>query len=1332
MGRNSMSQWHMNRLGLVDFWCYENEEFSFQNGHMLLRGSNGSGKSVTMQSFIPLLLDGNRSSERLDPFGTRSRKMETYLIDENSDRDERIGYLYLEFKRQETDLYMTIGMGLRARKNKSLDVWYFVIEDNRRVNIDFSLIEHHLTLTKKQLENILGSQVINSQGEYMRKVNDVLFGFSQIDDYKDAIDLLLQLRSPKLSNSLSPAKINEILAKSLQPLSEDDLRPMSEAITNMDNLQDELENLKTSLKAAQKISQSYDIYNRAILLDKWNKYHREDERLKTIQKEIGHQHEELKNIQMHYQDIQKELSQNQIKLEVIVQEKQTLLNPQMEKIHQESLEMKERVQTLSLQIKQKKEQVEIKEHKYIDLKNDIEKYENRRDHAQQQANEEVKCLDAIYETFPFSEHIAFKETWKHDNDFEWSYTKQRLKEENKQVEALFTLYHQYDRYLEQISDLEEQIIQHDDQLSLIHQQENEAKKKYQDMIQDYQEYFHHYHDQNQILKLSLDDLTQMKQFLIDYEIHHDYGQIYEIVHQRYIHLYEHMTKNKGTIQFELYQLKKQYEDIFIEYHSWLEKKDFEPQRDILSIKQRQYLKQQDIDHIPLYQLLDFEESLSQDERNTIEELLSQLKLLDALLVEQQYRAAIESLQQQGHDYYLWTQFPLKTLQSIKIHWPFDQQQLQHILKQLGISKELSIDITENSFSIGSLYGTLDHGQESQLIGYERRQLLRQRMIDQLTQKKNDLNQRIQSQEEHIQKIDAQIQTLKYEMESFRNGDTLKDSYQAMEYLQKEATLIEKRMDQLLDSKQQLTQKNQMIFQDIRQESEKILVEPSYEALKYRKEDIESYANHLETFKEFFVQKQQNQKLLEIETDKMNDLTEDLDQLRYDVDQLQHQEEVCEGRLVVLEQELQQAGYQQQHQKLEQIEQEIKRLETIIRENDTTLGKLEAQQHYCQESLNSMNDQHEQQNQLRTIYDEIFKQELQYGLVVENKEQFEQIVRQLSSSKMNKSVSEYLAHLQSVFFEQASYLSQYHLMHEIAPLCHQVDDVDSHFMIKANHQGRKIPFYQLIQILQERIETQKLLIVDEDRHIFEEILVNTIGRKIRMRIQSSQRWVEKMERYMHDMNTSSGLQLGLKWRSKKALDEDELDTQELVSLLEKDYRILKESDRQKISQHFRFKIESARRLSLDDNTTASFYQLIKDVMDYRQWFEFTLYAKKPHENRKELTNRVFYSYSGGEKALVMYVPLFSAVAAKFESARDDAPHLIALDEAFAGVDENNIDNLFALIEKFGFDYIMNSQFLWGDYPSCRSLAIYELFRPNNAPFVTKVAYLWNGHKRKMIV
>ena len=43
------------------------------------------------------------------------------------------------------------------------------------------------------------------------------------------------------------------------------------------------------------------------------------------------------------------------------------------------------------------------------------------------------------------------------------------------------------------------------------------------------------------------------------------------------------------------------------------------------------------------------------------------------------------------------------------------------------------------------------------------------------------------------------------------------------------------------------------------------------------------------------------------------------------------------------------------------------------------------------------------------------------------------IKQLASKiKITKSVNEYATSLQGVFFEQASYLSQYHLTHEVMP------------------------------------------------------------------------------------------------------------------------------------------------------------------------------------------------------------------------------------------------------------------------------------------------------------
>ena len=125
------------KIGLLNFWLYDEEEFSFFDGKLLLRGENGSGKSVTMQSFIPLILDGNKSPKRLDTFGSSDKHIEYYLLGENNEKEDSTGYLYMEFCNTDTSEYITIGMGVRARTGKNTDFFGFALKDGRRVNHDF-------------------------------------------------------------------------------------------------------------------------------------------------------------------------------------------------------------------------------------------------------------------------------------------------------------------------------------------------------------------------------------------------------------------------------------------------------------------------------------------------------------------------------------------------------------------------------------------------------------------------------------------------------------------------------------------------------------------------------------------------------------------------------------------------------------------------------------------------------------------------------------------------------------------------------------------------------------------------------------------------------------------------------------------------------------------------------------------------------------------------------------------------------------------------------------------------------------------------------------------
>ncbi|MFK4997071.1 hypothetical protein ACI2OX_04255 [Bacillus sp. N9] len=53
--------------------------------------------------------------------------MEDYLLGEKEvvDRDERTGYLFIEYKKWGTDQYVTTGIGMQARRNKGIKSWYF-------------------------------------------------------------------------------------------------------------------------------------------------------------------------------------------------------------------------------------------------------------------------------------------------------------------------------------------------------------------------------------------------------------------------------------------------------------------------------------------------------------------------------------------------------------------------------------------------------------------------------------------------------------------------------------------------------------------------------------------------------------------------------------------------------------------------------------------------------------------------------------------------------------------------------------------------------------------------------------------------------------------------------------------------------------------------------------------------------------------------------------------------------------------------------------------------------------------------------------------------------
>lgn len=224
-----MDRWKMNKLGFLNFWLYDQEEFSLSDGHILLRRNNAAGKSITTQSFVPFILDGDRRPERLDPFGSRDRKMEFYLLGDG-EQEESTGYLCLEFRKSGTEECRTVGVGMRAQRGKGIDFWGFCLCDGRRigpggVQLYEKMDGKNLPLSKQRLRNLVGNQDCwaESPTKYKEMVNDQIFGFRDIRQYDQLVQLLIQVRTPKLSKDFRPSLVKGILNNSLQVLTDDDL-----------------------------------------------------------------------------------------------------------------------------------------------------------------------------------------------------------------------------------------------------------------------------------------------------------------------------------------------------------------------------------------------------------------------------------------------------------------------------------------------------------------------------------------------------------------------------------------------------------------------------------------------------------------------------------------------------------------------------------------------------------------------------------------------------------------------------------------------------------------------------------------------------------------------------------------------------------------------------------------------------------------------------------------------------------------------------------------------------------------------------------------------------
>ncbi|OIN67631.1 TIGR02680 family protein [Exiguobacterium sp. KRL4] len=1351
-----MNKWELNRAGLFNFWYYDDEILDFKDGKLLLRGTNGSGKSVTMQSLLPVLLDGRYTAKRLDPFGSHSRKMVDYLLGEKevSKIEERTGYLFLEYKRKNTEQYITTGIRLQAKRGKDIHFTGFVITDGRRIREDFQLYEtvrstngsEKRPLSRIELKNRIGDGgvVVTTQKEYKELVNRYVFGFDDIVAYDDLIKLLIELRSPKLSKDFKPTVIYDILEAALPALSEDDLISLSESLEQMDQTEQQMEQLEREVNAIQKIKTAYQEYEERLMLDQveqWEKIVKERKKEETQLEHESREIKELSDLLIAHTHEQEELT---IKYKVAQDSRMELSRHEVFRWQNDKLTKT----TLRNRLIEKQTGRERDKEREEDKRRQLMKDKNEKSFLVQQLiekqHDQIDEIDYEAQESAFSLHETYAKAYLRQEDgFSFGTWKGMARQHEERLGTLF-------EHLREVTELQSRYVEKTRQAS-------EVEETVDQLRNDADKWSGVQHTERQRIVEHLYNWSDQVAFSVSADSTRQFIRVLEDV--PHLTSYEKVKAPFWTqIQQENFELKTEHhqavqvsESLFAEKQLLEEKRDRlvneeedpEPVRDLQRQAARAALQKKGHVHAPLYEVTSFRSQVPPETALRIERVLMASGLLDALI--------LETDRPVEHDDVLYPQ-SIQTGETLFDYLEVDAEQIklpreriEQILKSIAIhtNTEVTLDFDQVTYRFGALHGHAHDHERVCYIGKEARQRHRAQLVHDLNTDILSFTKQLEEQEKTLKDLQMKLaQNDQWWNEFPKEDDLLEATHQLGEtkrFLTGHEDILERLEKERTALNQSLRQKNAKIIE----ETNEMSIDRTMEAYQHAQKLIRDYIDAVETCTRRHTEIRQLEERIVERTEQIEE-QEQVIQLVHEewVDVTQERTKV-EYEIQALEEQLKLLGAEEIEQKIKELVLEITQSEERMALLSKEIGTYTEREKNLIEQRKTRQQQLEFLRKLEQLWQENMKNEWKNVQSTDkgNLTSWKEHVKTFTLRERSR-LEERLTKL---FNETQSDLIEYR-MRQSNPrrslpeweeavievgnrsLLNEWQRAFSRILFQFELHGNQVLPDELFQEIFLEYTLQQDRLSALDRQLYEDILLDSVGKMLRAKIHNAKQWTKNMKELMENQDTSSGLKFSIKWIPKTADSEQEMDTKDLVSLLEQDAKLLKDEDFDRITSHFRSRIQFAKQMMIESGEGQTLLQVLQNVLDYRKWFSFELWYVRPNEPKRELKNDAFFKFSGGEKAMAMYVPLFTACYSRYQKAKQDAPYIISLDEAFAGVDENNISEMFEVVEALGFNYIMNSQVLWGDYATVSSLAIAELLRPKNANFVTVMRYEWDGISR----
>jgi uncharacterized protein (TIGR02680 family) len=1320
-----------SRAGIINLWDYRDEEFLFVDGWLVLRGPNGSGKTKALEVLFPFVLDGRIEPRRLNPFASEDRTMKSNLLY----RGQEVAHAYVWMEFSNGDSYVTIGIGLRAHRHvDKVSRWHFVADG--RVGVDLSLLDaDDRPLSRKDMVAQLGPEAVtDSPEEYRRLVDARLFGLGPAR-YEQMLDLVLTLRKPQLAKDLNPVELSRTLQRGLRPIDEHLVVEAAGSFDDMEAVARTLEGLVAADTAATGFLAVYSTYLRtharaaadALTARRTVVAQRRDgldaavrslaaasgaeesarERLavaeavpgrlrahlESLKSSAAYQsHEQLADLERHVHD----LSRAAAAAAAMVETERTAFGRRRGELERSGAEVRDaRAAARRLA---------------ADLALDAEaagiswSAEDAGAAVAQRASALVAARRD--DVRAVREHAARSAQAQRDHE--------HAAREAAAARAAVEEAEQRER------DAEAAVA--------------DARRRVRGVVGDWAR-----GHQNMLAELDLPGLPETLAAAVD--------RVGEVGAETLREVYTSATAAAVTsrrdrlaaLRSRRSELDARREEIRAERERIAAQHDDAPPAVLTRPAARDGRP-----GAPLWRLVRFTDGVAEADAAGIEAALHAAGLLDAW-VHPETAATVAALADSLQDGYL---APLavdrrpsgRTLAEVLVaeeQHDVPVSQIAAVLASIALADVVNLE-AEARTTVGAA-GQYTHGvtvgrytkAAPEYIGATARAARRAARIA-------ERDRLLTGLDDEIGALDRERDTVHLLLSTVEHAETalpaLTPVHEALRDLDRAAATLRARQEAAVAASARL---DQALAEQAAADAalRRVTAERSLPA-----DRVDEVADAVRRFEQLGIRLDA---ALAATTQAVNAEAAARERFGEAVQRLSAAE-VAAQEAVQRHQEKDEAyrtlratvgaDADRVLAEVARVEDEITEAETVLRlarDELTTAGKAHAAARTRvelgeQALADAEAEAHHDARRLRPYahpdllgllrcpthlrwpaqsFDGVPEE------VVELHEAILTATRELTPTET--SLKQSATRLTTALTELQAQLPAAGLDHRP-----EWDTDDGVILVRVADEEGLTPVAHFAERIARERRDQEQLLTEAEQRILEDALLGQLARQIHHRTIEARDLVEGMDTLMRARRMSSGMTVGVGWRLADDLDPEQ---REVCKLLERDPARLGPTQLTLLRRHFATRIKAARASAPE----RPYRDLLAEVLDYRQWrvFAFTLY--RPGGTTEPLTRARHSQLSGGEQSVSLHLPLFAAANALFSSARADAPRVLGLDEAFAGVDDTGRGELMSLAKQFDLDLFMTGYDLWATHPSVTGAAHYDLSHSAIDHTVSTVLLVWDG-------